>query len=444
MLLALALSAWAGGPKLDSAEARAWPQLKEQASPLGLAQAQEVPEARPVAEISEAAARSGGSPAVMLQGFHWLSWKTSPWWGVIASKARDIAASGFSLVWLPPSADAESDEGYIPRRLYTQDSKYGTAAELKRAISSLHGGGVKVLADVVVNHRVGTNGWAGFTEPAWGCEAVASGDEWGGACGRADTGKGVHFARDIDHTQAFVQKDLKDWMNWLKREVGYDGWRWDFVRGFAPQYLAAYDAATAPAFSVVEVWDDFDINDADAHRQKLCDYLDSIGGRTAAFDFTTKAVLQQAVAAREYWRLRDARGGAPGLIGWWPARAVTFLDNHDTGASTGGAGQNMWPFPGDRVMEGYAYILTHPGVPCVYWPHFFDWGLRDQLKALIGLRRNAGITSTSKVSVLAADTGRYAAVIDGKLAVKLGPADWSPGPGWTLAAFGKDYAAWTR
>ncbi|MDD5629241.1 MAG: alpha-amylase C-terminal beta-sheet domain-containing protein [Elusimicrobia bacterium] len=444
-LLALAIAALAGGARLDGDGSQAWPQLQEQAAGLG-APALQVPEVQSsaVQAPARAAARGGGSGAVMLQGFHWLSWKTSPWWGVIASKARDISASGFDMVWLPPSADAESDEGYIPRRLYLQDSKYGTTVELKRAISALHGGGVKVLADIVVNHRVGTNGWAGFTEPAWGCEAVVSGDEWSGACGNADTGKGVPFARDIDHTQAFVQKDIKAWMNWLKSDIGYDGWRWDLVRGYSPRYLAAYTDAAPPAFAVVEVWDDFDINNIDAHRQKLCDYLDSIGGRASAFDFTTKAVLQQAVVAGEYWRLRDAQGAPPGLIGWWPTKAVTFLDNHDTGASTGGPGQSMWPFPGDRVMEGYAYILTHPGVPCVYWPHFFDWGLHDQIQALIGLRRAAGVTSASQVSVLAADGGRYAAVVDGKLAMKIGPGDWSPGPGWKLAAFGKNYAAWTK
>ena len=32
----------------------------------------------------------------------------------------------------------------------------------------------------------------------------------------------------------------------------------------------------------------------------------------------------------EYWRLKDGQGNPPGLIGWWPSRAVTFLENHDT------------------------------------------------------------------------------------------------------------------
>ena len=46
--------------------------------------------------------------------------------------------------------------------------------------------------------------------------------------------------------------------------------------------------------------------------------------------------------------------------GWWPAKAVTFIDNHDTGST-----QHMWPFPTDKVMQGYAYILTHPDTPMI-------------------------------------------------------------------------------
>ena len=445
--LALALSVWAGSARLDSGDTKAWPQLQDQASQLG-AQPAEVP---PISALSTHHRRVGGSGnassgdgAVMLQGFHWTSWQAAPWWDVIAGKAGDIASSGINLVWLPPSSDAASNEGYIPRRWYVQDSKYGTKAQLQKAIGALHGGGVKVLADIVINHRVGSGGWANFTEPAWGPEAVCSDDEWPGAKGHPDTGKSVPYARDLDHTQPFVQKDTKDWMNWLKTEIGYDGWRYDFVRGYGTQYLAMYNDATSPAFAVAEIWDDFEINNVNAHRQRLADYIDSVGGRIAAFDFTTKAVLQQAVSAGEYWRLKDAQGKPAGLIGWWPAKAVTFIDNHDTGASTGGTSQNMWPFPGDRVMEGYAYILTHPGVPCVYWPHFYDWGLHDQIKALIGARKSAGITSTSAVAVQAADNSRYAAIVDGKLAVKIGPGDWDPGAGWDLAASGKNYAVWTK
>jgi len=48
------------------------------------------------------------------------------------------------------------------------------------------------------------------------------------------------------------------------------------------------------------------------------------------------------------------------VVADWPAKAVTFIDNHDTGST-----QHMWPFPADKVMQGYAYILTHPGTPMI-------------------------------------------------------------------------------
>lgn len=35
----------------------------------------------------------------------------------------------------------------------------------------------------------------------------------------------------------------------------------------------------------------------------------------------------------EFWRLRDPQGKPPGVMGWWPSRAVTFIDNHDTGST---------------------------------------------------------------------------------------------------------------
>lgn len=34
----------------------------------------------------------------------------------------------------------------------------------------------------------------------------------------------------------------------------------------------------------------------------------------------------------EYWRLVDGQGRPPGLMGMWPSRAITFIENHDTGA----------------------------------------------------------------------------------------------------------------
>lgn len=71
----------------------------------------------------------------------------------------------------------------------------------------------------------------------------------------------------------------------------------------------------------------------DSHRQRIVDWIDGTGGKSAAFDFTTKAILQEAAKTGEWSRLKDRHGKAPGLLGFWPSRAVTFIDNHDTGST---------------------------------------------------------------------------------------------------------------
>ncbi|HEY1628475.1 MAG TPA: alpha-amylase C-terminal beta-sheet domain-containing protein, partial [Tepidisphaeraceae bacterium] len=131
-----------------------------------------------------------------------------------------------------------------------------------------------------------------------------------------------------------------------------------------------------------------------------------------------------------------------GAIGYWPAMCVTFVDDHDTAADH----PTPQPFGnGEQVLQAYAYILTHPGVPCVFWSHFFDWGADTQskIKALIAVRKSQGISSGSVVNIVAADDGKYAAIIDNKIALKLGPAPWDPGAGWSVAVDGNDFAVWT-
>ena len=96
---------------------------------------------------------------------------------------------------------------------------------------------------------------------------------------------------------------------------------------------------------------------------------------------------------------------------------------------------------------GYAYILTHPGTPCVLWDHYFDWGdeLRGQIEGLLAARRAAGLHSRSKLEIVAATDRLYAVMVDGKLAVKMGGENWSPGgDGWDVAASGSQWCVWVK
>ena len=63
-----------------------------------------------------------------------------------------------------------------------------------------------------------------------------------------------------------------------------------------------------------------------------------------------------------------------------------------------GSTLNHWPFPGSHLEEGYAYLLMHPGTPCVFYDHFWDQGALGQaVRKLLKVRRTNGIHARSKV-----------------------------------------------
>jgi len=91
-----------------------------------------------------------------------------------------------------------------------------------------------------------------------------------------------------------------------------------------------------------------------------------------------------------------------------PDRAVAhhcdfIWDTSADGSSdcTAGSTLNHWPFPGSHLEEGYAYLLMHPGTPCVFYDHFWDQGsLGQAVRKLLKVRRTNGIHARSKVSRL--------------------------------------------
>lgn len=377
---------------------------------------------------------------ILLQGFNWDSARHKKgWWKYLATQVAEIADARFDMIWLPPASDAASEEGYLPRELNNLNSHYGTRRALTNLIKKCHEHQLKVIADIVINHRVGTEDWADFTNPNWDNWTITYNDEWrtrgGNPMGRRDSGDNYKAARDLDHTNPSLQKSIIKWLRFMQK-VGFDGWRYDYVRGYSGVFNGLYNEATNPYFSVGELWTDLDLNNPDPHRQLLADWVDATRGNSTIFDFTTKGILQEAVQGA-YWRLSN-HGKAPGLIGWWAAKSVTFIDNHDTGSS-----QAHWPFPADKIMEGYAYILTHPGIPCVFWDHFADTSTKEEILALIEIRKSNDIHSESSLQILEANDSRYIAKINEHLIVNIGNTEWHPGGHqWEILRKGKGYQIW--
>ena len=396
-------------------------------------------------------AQSGNSQAVLLQGFHWNSARYSNpnWYNTLLNNVSDLKGMGITHVWFPPPSDSGAVEGYMPRQLNNLNSKYGSSAELTNVVRAFTNNGIKAVADVVVNHRVGTTGWSDLTNPNWTTWAIVNNDECNCGLGNADSGDGFSAARDLDHRNVGeVQNGITTWLNSTIKPVGFSGLRFDYVKGFGASYAGQYANAFGAEFCVGELWTDLNLNDVNPHRQAIMNWINGTNNSCGAFDFTTKGLLNDALANGSYWRLKDAQGKPQGALGWWPAMSVTFVDNHDTGPSEScGSGQNHWPVPCGAVMQGYAYILSHPGIPTVYYPHIYNWGLKTPIAALMAARKAAGVHSTSAVAIQQATQGLYAAIITGstrQLAMKIGPNSWSPGAGWTLQTSGTNYAVWMK
>lgn len=239
-----------------------------------------------------------------------------------------------------------------------------------------------------------------------------------------------------------------DWLNWLKSDLGFDGWRLDFAKGYFAPMARIYVDNTNPTFVVGEIWSSLNYNgdgkpsiNQDADRHELVNWVQGVGEPATAFDFTKKGVLQAAVQG-ELWRMRDSNGKAPGMIGWLPEKAITFVDNHDTGST-----QALWPLLSDKVMQGYAYILTHPGIPCIFYDHVFDWNLKHEITILAEIRSRNGIHLGSTLDILKAEGDVYVAMIDDKLITKLGPrydvGNLIP-TDFLVVAHGRDYCVWEK
>ena len=104
---------------------------------------------------------------VMMQYFHWYSPGDGTLWDDAAARAGELAAAGFTGVWLPPAYKGMGggyDVGYGVYDMYdlgefdqkgSVRTKYGTKQQYLSAVRALQKAGIQVYADTVLNHRIG-------------------------------------------------------------------------------------------------------------------------------------------------------------------------------------------------------------------------------------------------------------------------------------------------
>ena len=361
---------------------------------------------------------------VMLQGFYWDSFQDTKW-TKLKSQADELAAY-FDLVWLPQSANCGGQSmGYDDLYWFTNyNSSFGTEAELRDLINTFKAKGIGTIADVVVNHRRNVSNWVDFPKETYKgvtyelkstdiCNDDDNGKtrNWANSNGfylssSNDTGEGWDGMRDLDHTSLNVQNNVKAYLHMLLEDLGYVGFRYDMVKGYAGKYTGMYNKDANPTYSVGEYWD----GNASAVKNWLI--ATKVDGQimSAAFDFPFRYTVRDAVNGD--WR----KLGSASLISDnnYKRYSVTFVENHDTERRSNAAQD---PIKKDTLAAN-AFMLAMPGTPSVFLKHWMD--CKRDIKAMIDVRHAAGIHNQSNAINMASNQGYYAVIVDNKLLCAVG------------------------
>jgi alpha-amylase len=339
----------------------------------------------------------------MMQASYWdcprLEQREHQWWDYLRGELPGLQAAGFTALWLPPVHKAASWDsmGYDPYDFYDlgeYDQKggvpnwFGTRAQLEALIQAAHGARLQVYADLVLNHNSGADAeetnpldgsrrWTQFTPRSnrfprdWPCFHPSPYETWDG-----ETFGGMP---DLCHRHPRVYSELIDYGRWLLETVGFDGFRYDCVKGYGGWMIRSLQELRALRGG--QVFKPFGVGECWSGTRRIVDWLDETNAWSdnpaTAFDFELR------------WRFRDLCDTygyslralvAPGtLLSERPTQAVTFVENHDV--------VRQAPIVQDKILA-YAFILTHEGYPCVFWQDYFNWklaapGRPDGIDALI-------------------------------------------------------------
>ena len=362
----------------------------------------------------------------MMQYFEWYLPNDGLWWKRCAAKAESLHDLGITQVWLPPAykGTCQDDVGYGVYDMYdlgefdqkgTVRTKYGTKEEYLEAIRALQAAGVKVFADIVLNHRMGGDEteeitavtdspedrnqqiggeqkvkvWSKFTFPGrngkystftWD-HTHFTGTDWDENSKAEDmifrfTGK--HWEPDVDPElgnfdylmgmnvdmdNPEVIRETAKWLLWYVGVTGVDGLRLDAVKHisfrFYKELLAGLRRDSGKAFPAVgEYWS--------GELDRLKYYLDMVDNEMSLFDVALHYNFYHASCSNDDYSMKTIFDNT--LVKERPEKAVTFVDNHDTQY-----GQSLQSFVEDWFKQlAYAMILLRQdGIPCVFYTDYY-------------------------------------------------------------------------
>ncbi len=372
----------------------------------------------------------------LLQFFHWYNADDGSLWNQLKEEAENLASLGFNAVWLPPAekgTEGSKSVGYDVYDIYdlgefdqkgSVRTKYGTKQQLIDAVKTAQSKGLRVYADIVVNHMGGADekekikvrkvdpenrneyiseeyeieAYTKFTFPGrngkhstfiWDHNCftgvdydAATGEngifeiqnEYEGWEEMVDEEKGNYdylmFA-DIEFRNQYVRQELKHFGKWYYDTLGFDGVRLDAVKHIAPEFYNEWldfmrAEVKADLFAVGEYWAPGDL-------PLMKKYLDAVGGRMSLFDAALHHNLYNASKAGKDYNLAAIFDDT--LVKDAPTFAVTVVDNHDTQPL-----QSL-EAPVEEWFKPIAYaliLLREQGYPCVFYPDLYGAHYTDK------------------------------------------------------------------
>ena len=355
---------------------------------------------------------------VMLQAFSWNSFGDTKWKNL--TKQAEEMSQYFNLVWVPQSGwtGNSGSMGYDPKYYFDQHSAFGSEAELRTMINTFKGYGTGMIADIVVNHRGNLSNWVDFPEETYNgvtykmySTDICKNDDGGETANHLpagmslsannDEGEDWSGMRDLDHKSENVRNVIKAYLGFLVNDIGYTGFRYDMTRGFGANRVAEYNASCGVQYSVGEYW---------SNQNDIQNWINNCKwnnvNMSASFDFPFRYTVRDVV--------RGYRDGAQGTkITWkdltvggvmasnaYKRYAVTFVENHDTQDRTSVGGGEQDPIKKDTLAAN-AYLLTMPGTPCVFLPHWKAY--KQEIKNMIDVRKAVGVTNSSTAQKYSTD-----------------------------------------
>ncbi|KAF1960776.1 glycoside hydrolase [Byssothecium circinans] len=269
----------------------------------------------------------------------------------LESKLDYIRGMGFDAIWITPviANSAGGYHGYWAQDLYSINSNYGTAADLKRLVSTAHSKGMFVMADVVANHM--GNAAISDNRP----EPLNQASSYHSNCDiNYNDQNSVENCRlaglpDINTQSPAIRTLFQNWIKWLVMEYSFDGLRIDTVRHVEKDFWAGFSAA-AGVYCIGEVFD--------GNPDYLAGYSKALPGLLDyAIYYPMNRFFQQKGSSQDLVDMHNAVSSKlpdPSALG-------TFLDNHD---NTRWLNQKN-----DQSLfkNALAYVILSRGIPIIYY-----------------------------------------------------------------------------